>query len=1407
MSLLLAPYTHAMRLGQGFNSYTQTICIDGAVVVDEATPENVVTNDGTTMRIMAQKNGTPSAWTRQKEVITGQAATAVLVENAKKAKEAVAIIEQELAVEDELETEPGALGPEAAPEAEVELEESNEPPPEPESAVEPTVEEERIEESPQNEAPQQVAEEAVEESEVQPELREKHSAEESVSIDEVADAEEARAEAEAPVAEEGEVKQPESTPTSAAFAAKTRGRSSPTAAKTSTRPIVPAKGDSDDMEREAIIANLQANAPEGPKLGVKATVAGLRRNTKEVPSKTALRSASSDRARLSPAAGSSGTVDRAAIRAALTGNAVEDPAKRAKQEAELARQLEEEAQLLREQRALQREIEKQNRLDEAERRKEACEEQRAIRQEQREWDRKRREEARKAIESAADLKAATLKDLEKIRAQNQFVERFNGMSEQSQKYDFDPTAPRGPSQTVTYSSRFVDRLSDVLDDMSVSGSLSIKAGKIGGSGKGSFVDSDKFKESDLNFFISVKVVNQTINFKDALVFNPLRSVTKDNFRDIYGDSFISGFIEGGEFNALVSMKILNKAKKTDIQAEAKVALTAGPVNLTAEANVGIARSNIETNTETTIQVSWSGGGHIKPMEQQWDIQSLMAAAARFPDLVADCPQRTYAILTKYDALRSFQATKPAAFTPLQYENAQIYTNTLLDSFVSYKAMYKRLGEQIFGIQGKTLEIVPWPESDKDSVMTSTSPAAVMSAGTKDPNTGFYPYQESPLKFEASLKGLSDARTAVRRQMARIVNEVDLIEKDPKLATDEDHHEPYQSPVAFEARIPVVQVPERLRIKSTPLSGRRIAAKELSEEDQEKMLRDEEELAADAPLFKESEGLSQEEELAFNTALKDTPTLGQHFRASRAVGDSLAGESFNNIDFLKPDWNVTWIRTEMGKGALVYLAIRYSNGIVVEKGAFRDQSRLKTFGPFLLGERINSASIEHGVEHKESVKEGETKEKKITETSHTQILGLRLFTNRGRALVARASKSEIIDKGIVIRDGVTYKDVNVTYIDAPFHSGSIKGFFGRSNDGTDGTEGKIFRLGLIWCKMPEVKADEAESQFAAADDTVDSQDLAALRGDQSANSNALREAQQKLQMTLKALEDKQKRLEAVERLAANVNTDIQFGNFLASEKGWARGENSFHRISVPFERRYVQPPKLLFGLSMIDAFTPKQRALSLGYPDVTTNGFSIQAASFDGCNGFEIGCNWLTLPEDIHLETGMLNTYSGGKYAYGTYLQEVTFSQSFEAPPKVCVWFQEINYGHQDFISMKCEAVEVTANRFIMKVESWANRTFRNARVQYLAYPAAQDGKRIKSARELVTRQQKFLDKRGFFYGEPFRNTPASFIAISEIDLNSNANSRFRGSASAPNNKELTWSYGTWADTDMDHGAITWIAIE
>ncbi len=61
-------------------------------------------------------------------------------------------------------------------------------------------------------------------------------------------------------------------------------------------------------------------------------------------------------------------------------------------------------------------------------------------------------------------------------------------------------------KTVTYSARFVEKISEVVRTMNVSAGSSIKNGSIDMSGGGAFsVDEVKFAESDLNVVISVKV--------------------------------------------------------------------------------------------------------------------------------------------------------------------------------------------------------------------------------------------------------------------------------------------------------------------------------------------------------------------------------------------------------------------------------------------------------------------------------------------------------------------------------------------------------------------------------------------------------------------------------------------------------------------------------------------------------------------------------------------------------------------------------------------------------------------------------------------------------------------------------------------------------------------------------------
>ena len=69
-------------------------------------------------------------------------------------------------------------------------------------------------------------------------------------------------------------------------------------------------------------------------------------------------------------------------------------------------------------------------------------------------------------------------------------------------------SPAGVSQVVSYSSRFVKKISDVVRSMNISAASLIKSGSIEASSSGNplLVDEAKFASSDLNVVVSVKVI-------------------------------------------------------------------------------------------------------------------------------------------------------------------------------------------------------------------------------------------------------------------------------------------------------------------------------------------------------------------------------------------------------------------------------------------------------------------------------------------------------------------------------------------------------------------------------------------------------------------------------------------------------------------------------------------------------------------------------------------------------------------------------------------------------------------------------------------------------------------------------------------------------------------------------------
>jgi hypothetical protein len=650
--------------------------------------------------------------------------------------------------------------------------------------------------------------------------------------------------------------------------------------------------------------------------------------------------------------------------------------------------------------------------------------------------------SKKALHAATKYSSGmTLDEMANKHKNLEFAKRMNPLLGKGSTQHFRIQSSHGVSQTVSYTSRFVDKLSEITEDMGISASMSVKFGTIAGSARGSFIDTDKFKESDLNFYISVKVVNQSINFRDALEFNRLDNIAEDDFNKTFGDCFISGFQEGGEFNALVSMKVLNKDKLMDIKAEASVALNAGAAEIKADANVRIAKANLSLNTETTIQVSWQGGGLIKPPEETWNIESLQRAAMRFPDNVAASPQRIYAILTKYESLRSFQAMKPPTLSPLNYENVALYTQELMDTFMSYKSLYRRLTTHIYDIQNGTLQFVTIGQDQQNAKQLSD---AVKAFGLES--------------YSSTMDGLDSARSEIRRQMNCIVIRVDLLAKEPQKLSEE---ETFISAVAFETLLPAVEPVARRATSSTPLTGVKFApaTKKPSDSSSSRAQASEEDKAGTSSLcYTPTElNLTEDENVLLKSYLESVPGIADIFRFTPPIGKEGIGQLFSTMDFMQSDFVLREVTVGISQGIVTSIAARYPNGLTWRRGskskdqAFHKLSKLGTEG-------IISASSTYATEISSGV---------------MYLVGIKLFTNRGKSLVVEDPDAERVGHNRRKMGNKVFKDFETVFLNAPVAKGFLVGFWGASRETLAKTPVEIpavYRLGCIW-SAASVNADE------------------------------------------------------------------------------------------------------------------------------------------------------------------------------------------------------------------------------------------------------------------------------------------------------------------------------------------------
>ncbi|KAK4206770.1 hypothetical protein QBC37DRAFT_476808 [Rhypophila decipiens] len=319
-------------------------------------------------------------------------------------------------------------------------------------------------------------------------------------------------------------------------------------------------------------------------------------------------------------------------------------------------------------------------------------------------------------------------------------------------------------QEVEYCSQFVNKISDFTKITNISAASIIKNGGDLVAGHSGTVDEAKFVEGDLKAIVLVNVISQTTELAESVAFEPLKDVRDSKeFFEVYGNCYISGFIQGGEFTGILSAKVQDGSVKVEVEnaikSLVKSAATQGNVSLPSSVS---ALSKIDT----TITVAWSRGGQIKDPREEWTPDSLFQAAADFPSRVTKCPQTTWAIITPYSSNQSF--VKWAARKNIKapnFEAAKVEANNLLDMYMEYKNHVKRV---------QTALAETWSYSKSDA---------------KD-------------ALEVSVQALLEARTKMKAEMRKIAQVVDEMNDEPEQAEEIVKKAGITPPGVWSARLPV-----------------------------------------------------------------------------------------------------------------------------------------------------------------------------------------------------------------------------------------------------------------------------------------------------------------------------------------------------------------------------------------------------------------------------------------------------------------------------------------------------------------------------------------------------------------------------------------------------------------------------
>lgn len=247
----------------------------------------------------------------------------------------------------------------------------------------------------------------------------------------------------------------------------------------------------------------------------------------------------------------------------------------------------------------------------------------------------------------------------------------------------------GPeSQTVVSRIRFVTRQSEIASYLNVSARASLRSGAISGNAAVDFLTTSTVKTNSCSILVYVSVENTPKVVKLPPKWRSpdvKRQYEEDNalFTATYGDSFILGFVEGGELYILFTLT------DESSEAESKLRADMDASNLKGDSvGVSILQRLKTVLSAHSFDIAMKRVGGTGPLPET-DADSILTYALSFPQSILASPTKIRALTMEYSS--QFYRGNPASL-----EKKHLILNSIGELYLTYSAKLKQIRALIAG---------------------------------------------------------------------------------------------------------------------------------------------------------------------------------------------------------------------------------------------------------------------------------------------------------------------------------------------------------------------------------------------------------------------------------------------------------------------------------------------------------------------------------------------------------------------------------------------------------------------------------------------------------------------------------------------------------------------------------------